>query len=166
MISAQDLLSHAEDLVLSKRPGALPHVNLRRAISAAYYGLFHQLLADAADSLVGKTRRTEPAYGIVYRAFEHRRMRDRASRAINLSDKLRASLGIQTFSSSIREGAAAFVELQTERHKADYDPAYRPSLETARAQIGVARDAIADFARAPKGEYQLFLLLLLFEPRD
>ncbi len=166
MISARDLLAHAEDLVSLGRPGALPHVNLRRAISAAYYGLFHQLLTDAADSLVGRTKRSEPAYSIVYRAFEHRRMRDRASRAINLSEKLRASLGIATFSPSIREGATAFVALQTERHRADYDPAYRPSLETARAQINIARDALADFASAAKSEYQLFLLLLLFDPRD
>lgn len=166
MISAQDLLTHAEELLTSGRRGAPLQVNLRRAISAAYYGLFHHLLTDATDGLVGRTKRTEPAYGIVYRAFEHKRMKDRAGRAINLSPKAASTLGITAFSDLLRNGAATFVALQAERHKADYDPNYRPSLETARAQIEAARDAIADFSAAPKPEYQLFLVTLLFEPRD
>ena len=166
MISAQDLLTHAEDLLTSGRRGAPLQVNLRRAISAAYYGLFHHLLTDATDGLVGRTKRTEPAYGIVYRAFEHGQMKDRAGRAINLSPKTASTLGIGAFSDLVRNGAATFVALQAERHKADYDPNYRPSLETARAQIEAARDAIANFSAAPTPEYQLFLVMLLFKPRD
>lgn len=166
MISAQDLLTHAEELLTPGRRGAPLQVNLRRAISAAYYGLFHHLLTDATDGLVGRTKRADAAYSIVYRAFEHRRMRDRATRAINLSPKVAGSLGITAFSDLVRNGAAAFVALQAERHKADYDPNYRPRLETARAQIEAARNAVADFSGAAKPEYQLFLLMLLFEPRD
>jgi hypothetical protein len=166
MISAQDLLTHAEDLLAAGRRGAPLQMNLRRAISAAYYGVFHHLLADAADSLVGKTKRAEPGYGIVYRAFEHGRMRDRAGRAINLSDKIANRLGLAAFSNPVRNGATAFVALQAERHKADYDPHYRPSLDTARAQVEAARGAIANFSAADKAEYQLFLIMLLFEPRD
>jgi hypothetical protein len=166
MISPQDLLAHADELLAPGRRGAPLQVSLRRAISASYYGLFHQLLTDATDSLAGKTKRAEPAYGIVYRAFEHGRMRDRASRAINLSPRTAARLGIIAFSDTLRNGAATFVALQAERHKADYDPHYRPSLETARAQIEAARNAIANFAAADKAEYQLFLIMLLFELRD
>jgi hypothetical protein len=166
MIAAQDLLTHAEELLASGRRGQLTHVSLRRSISAAYYALFHQLLADAADALVGKTKRAEPAYGIVYRAFEHRRMRERANRAINLSPKLANTLGVKNFSDEIRDGASAFIALQAERHRADYDPSYKPSLDIARAQIAIARDAIDDFSNVAKGEYQLFLLMLLFDPRE
>lgn len=128
MISAQDFLTHASELLSSGRRGAVPQVSLRRAISAAYYGLFHYLLADAADGLVGKTKRTDPSYGIVYRAFEHGRMRDRAGRAINLPVKAARTLGISAFSDHVRNGAAIFVALQIERHKADYDPNFRPNL--------------------------------------
>lgn len=166
MISAQDLLTHAEDLLSTGRRGAPPHINLRRAISAAYYSVFHQLLSDATDSLMGKTRRTDASYALVYRSFEHRKMRDRASRAINLPKKLGSSLGISAFSTPIRNGAAAFVALQAERHRADYDPNYRPSLANARVQISLARDAIAEFSNVARDEYQLFLIMLLFEPRD
>jgi hypothetical protein len=116
--------------------------------------------------LVGKTKRAEPGYAIVYRAFEHGRMRDRAGRAINLSDKIANRLGLAAFSNPVRNGATAFVALQAERHKADYDPHYRPSLDTARAQVEAARGAIANFSAADKAEYQLFLIMLLFEPRD
>lgn len=166
MIAPQDLLTHAEELLTPGRRGAPLQVNLRRAISASYYALFHQLLADATDSLVGRTKRAEPPYGIVYRAFEHGRMRDRATRAINLSARSATRLGIAAFSDTLRNGAAIFVALQAERHKADYDPHYRPSLETARAQIEAARNAIGNFAAADKAEYQLLLILLLFELRD
>jgi hypothetical protein len=166
MISAQDLLSHAEELLDSGRSGARSQVNRRRAISAAYYGLFHYLLADA---LVGKTKRAEPAYALVYRAFEHGKMRNRAEQATKPQSKIAKALpsfGIAAFSDHIRTGAAGFVDLQAERHKADYDPRYRPSLEVAQAQIDAARRAIENFTNAEKSEYQLFLLILLFEPRD
>lgn len=93
-------------------------------------------------------------------------MRDRASRAINLPKKLGSSLGISAFSTPIRNGAAAFVALQAERHRADYDPNYRPSLANARVQISLARDAIAEFSNVARDEYQLFVIMLLFEPRD
>lgn len=169
MITAQDLLSHAEDLLNLGRRGAHAQVNLRRAISAAYYGLFHYLLADAADTLVGKTKRSEPAYALVYRAFEHGKMRSRAEQATKPQSKIAKALpsfGIAAFSDHIRKGAAGFVDLQAERHKADYDPRYRPSLEAAQAQIDAARRAIENFTNAEKAEYQLFLLILLFEPRD
>lgn len=169
MISAQDLLSHAEDLLNVGRRGAPSQVSLRRAISAAYYGLFHYLLADAADTLVGKTKRAEPAYALVYRAFEHGKMRSRAEQAARPQSELARALpsfGLSAFSDEIRKGATAFVGLQIERHKADYDPRYRPRLETAQAQIDAARRAIERFSSADKSEYQLFLLMLLFEPRD
>ena len=169
MISAQDLLSHAEELLGLGRRGAPSHVNLRRAISAAYYGLFHQLLGDAADTLVGKTKRSEPAYALVYRAFEHGKMRSRAEQATKPQSKIARALpsyGIASFSDHIRKGAAGFVDLQAERHRADYDPRYKPSLETAQAHVDGARRAIESFSQADKAEYQLFLLMLLFEPRD
>ena len=93
-------------------------------------------------------------------------MRERALRSINLSQKATAKLRIDAFSDGLRNAAATFVTLQVERHKADYDPHYRPSLDTARAQIAAARNAIEKFAAADKGEYQLFLAMLLFELRD
>lgn len=166
MISAHDLLMHADDLVSAGRRGTAQHISLRRAVSAAYYGLFHYLLTDATDGLIGKTKRSNAAYSLIYRSFEHRKMRDRATRAINLPQKLRASLGIANFSMPIRYGAAAFVQLQAERHRADYDPNYKLSADTARTQISLARDAITAFSTAAKEEYELFLVLLLFDPRD
>ena len=169
MISSDGLLFHAEELLDPGRGGTPSEIDLRRAISAAYYGLFHYLLTEAADTLVGKAKRSEPAYALVYRAFEHSKMRSRAEQATRPQSKITKSLpsfGIAAFSQEIRQGATAFVGLQIERHKADYDPRYKPDLETAKAQIDAARRAIEAFSRADRSEYQLFLLILLFEPRD
>jgi hypothetical protein len=169
MISAKDLLSHADQLLETKGKGAPAQVNLRRAVSASYYALFHNLLTDAADALVGKTKRPEPAYALVYRAFEHSKMRQRAEQAINPGSKLSKSLprfGIPKFSEHIRRGATAFVDLRLERHRADYDPRYKLVLETAKAQVDAARTAIDNFSKASEPEYRLFLLMLLFDPRD
>lgn len=169
MIGAQELLLHAQRLLDSGRPSDPSETDIRRAISAAYYSLFHYLLTDAADGLLGKTKRSEPAYALVYRAFEHSKMKSRAAQAARPQSKIAKALpsfGISSFSDSIRNGAVAFVALQAERHKADYDPRYHPSIESAQAQIDAARQAIATFSQADRAEYQLFLLMLLFEPRD
>jgi uncharacterized protein (UPF0332 family) len=169
MINADDLLSHADALLVSKGKGAPSQVNLRRAVSAAYYALFHRLLADSADRLVGRTKCNEATYALVYRAFEHSKMRQRAEQAINPNSKIYKNLprfGLADFSDHVRKGATAFVDLQIERHKADYDPRHKLTLETAKAQVGAARTAIANFSRASESEYALFLLILLFDPRD
>jgi hypothetical protein len=69
----RDLLGQAEHLVEldPKRP---KQANLRRAVSSAYYALFHLLVEEAAASLVvdRDLRR------LVRRAFDHAEMKDAA----------------------------------------------------------------------------------------
>ena len=48
--------------------------SLRRAVSTAYYALFHCLAAHAADRFVGAGD-TSAAYTMVYRSLDHTRMR-------------------------------------------------------------------------------------------
>lgn len=56
-----DLLEAARILALADEQGAPRQANLRRALSTAYYALFHCLARCAADTVVGalKARRSE-----------------------------------------------------------------------------------------------------------
>jgi uncharacterized protein (UPF0332 family) len=51
--------------------GALRQVDIRRAISAAYYGLFHATMAAAADLVVGANKRSGNHYALAYRKTDH-----------------------------------------------------------------------------------------------
>jgi hypothetical protein len=61
----EDLFEQAD--VLLARGG---QADLRRAISAAYYGLFHFALTEAADMVVGKEHRSSARYSLVYRSID------------------------------------------------------------------------------------------------
>ena len=52
---------------------------LRRAVSTAYYAMFHCLAASAADLFIGTVR--NPAWHRIYRALEHGRTERVSARA-------------------------------------------------------------------------------------
>jgi hypothetical protein len=49
--------------------------DLRRAVSAAYYGVFHFTLRALADWIVGQANRSTNRYGLVYRSVDHKVLR-------------------------------------------------------------------------------------------
>jgi uncharacterized protein (UPF0332 family) len=142
--------------------GAPQQARLRKGISAAYYALFHRLVAGATDLLVGANARGSQRYSIVYRSFEHRRMAE-VCRQVH-SGRARAEDG-DIFDARIRECANAFVELQENRHEADYEPSRRISLFDAKAAVSKARDAISTLENSPEDQRMLFLTPLHFKPR-
>lgn len=117
---ADDLLDQARHL--ATRDSTKPRqANLRRAISTAYYALFHLLVADAVQRLSPKT---PPALAPrIARAFAHSEMKQvcRSIIAGNPSEILQ-ELQPTGFSSGLRFVAKWFVVLQQARHRADYDP--------------------------------------------
>jgi hypothetical protein len=50
-------------------PAADRQADFRRAISAAYYGLFHAVLSAAADLFIGAGNRSTGRYELVYRVL-------------------------------------------------------------------------------------------------
>ena len=112
---AQDLLQQADHL--ASYEGANPsQASLRRAVSTAYYALFHLLTEEAALRWSGSS---EARTG-VERAFQHGPMK-------NTSMQFRKKIWEdwhgdgRAIPSAIQEIAAAFVNLQEERQAADYD---------------------------------------------
>ena len=156
MIDANQLLVVAEELATSRGRGAPQQAKLRRAISSAYYALFHHLVESSTDLLVNRKNRGTERYALVYRSFEHRRMADTCKRFS--SDGSRSQL--------TRRCATLFVELQTDRHDADYDPDKKLTLSEAKTAIIKARTAMMMLGLDVERERFLFLTALLFKPRS
>lgn len=102
-----DLLDIAEHLA-RQDAGRPRQASLRRAISSAYYALFHALASLCADTLVG-SRRDWEFFSPIYRTLDHTRSKD-------------------VFKQLSRHGGdtgligGTFIQLQQHRHMADYDP--------------------------------------------
>lgn len=139
-----DLLEQADQLAKldPKRP---KQANLRRAVSATYYAMFH-LLASEASALYALE------FGMaarINRTFTHAEMRKASSMIAN--DKLPRSLqpaaGGYSTPTDLKAVTAAFVTLQQARHEADYDLARTFRRQEALNYVGTARQALEAWDR-------------------
>jgi uncharacterized protein (UPF0332 family) len=106
VINPEHLFEQADELI--NATGAR-QANLKRAISAAYYGLFHAALAGAADLVVGVTKRSTVQYELVYRSIDHARLRDMCNQAVNPSPKYFPYVPAGGFCQEIKTFAASLV---------------------------------------------------------
>ena len=107
-MNPRDLIQTACRLTESA-PAQPTQADLRRAVSTAYYALFHCLAAAAADLPTG-ARPVSPEWHQVYRALEHGKARSAC----------RQQAAMRTFPKEIRSFAEAFDALQKARQQADY----------------------------------------------
>lgn len=140
------MLSHAADLLLrSVSARAVPsesETDGRRAVSAAYYAVFHLLATEGADNcappgVVGLRER-------VTRAFDHGQMRrvcDLFSRGSWGSVPALKALVTLPLSPDLAQVAEAFVMLQDARHASDYDLGSTLAHRDAVRFVGLAIDA-------------------------
>lgn len=131
-----DLIEHAVFLSELNLPNEPKQVDLRRAVSAAYYGLFHLLTTEAAQNWKNANQRDRFA-----RVFDHSRMKACSSKVA--SRPLPTDPGAMLVSQGLRLVADSFVKLQQARHTADYDNSKVWSRTQVREMIALARDAIA-----------------------
>ena len=112
------LLAQARHL-LRKEPCRPKQASLRRAVSAAYYALFHLLVHESSKRLISGAAHAR-LRALTARAFAHGTMK-RASRVFasgGLPPNLPAVLP-QGAPPEIRKIAAVFVNLQQARHGVD-----------------------------------------------
>ena len=128
---AEDLLEQAYHLARRERT-KLKQASLRRAVSTAYYALFHLLIRDAVLNWKRNDQRAALA-----RAFEHGPMK-KASQKI-ITGKFPGSPPSTV--ARLQEVAKAFVELQEGRHVADYDSSTYWSRTDALKAVDRARAA-------------------------
>jgi uncharacterized protein (UPF0332 family) len=167
-MNPEHLFEQAETLIQAPAAGRPRQVDLRRGVSAAYYALFHAILATAADLVVGTTNRSTILYELVYRSIDHRALRELCTEVgkTTLTKKYAPYAPSNGFGSNIEAFAAAFVQLQIKRHEADYNPLVRITTSDAARTIQTARAALARFNRASSTRRRAFLTLLMFPPRN
>jgi len=149
---ADDLLEQSRHLA-NREPKRPRQASLRRAISTAYYALFHLLTTAAVSNWKNVWQRP-----VLARAFEHRRMNDACSRARHKEFPNPKDASVR----HLKGVAKTFGDLQQHRHTADYDNSKKWTRTEVLAQIESAQaafdswDVIADERIA-----QDFLLQLL-----
>lgn len=147
----------ARDLVGAGQRGRPRETNLRRAVSTAYYAMFHCLAACCADMLVGGAGadRSEPAWRQAYRALEHGTVRQRC----------RAST-IRAFPYGVQKFALVFADMQQKRQRADYAPEVPFTKSLVLQDIVAAAEAIEVFHRTPAKDRRAFAVYVLLNLRN
>jgi uncharacterized protein (UPF0332 family) len=151
---SDDLLVTARRLAKAS-PKKPRQADLKRAVSTAYYALFHAMAKNAADMVAGTgANKAEKAWAQVYRAMDH-------GFAKNACKEV-AKLG---FPSAIVTCADEFVTLQEARHRADYDPVHRLTRAEALTLVARAEAAIKLLKAATLKDRRAFAVQLLLKKR-
>jgi uncharacterized protein (UPF0332 family) len=154
-----DLLQQAVQLV-HKEPKNPKQASLRRAVSTLYYALFHLLIS---ESVANWNRRDVRAS--LGRAFDHAPMRGASNRVLNSQSFPFIGENPVTVS-KLRLVATAFVQLQDQRHTADYDNTTFWTRSEALEQVKIAEQAFVTW-RAIRNEQiaQAYLVSFLVKNR-
>jgi len=131
--------------------------DLKRAMSTAYYAVFHQLCWNTADTFIGgqSAQRSTPAWRQAYRSVDHGLAKGQCRNT--------AKMGL--FPQAIQDVANAFVELQIERHSADYDPLHRLVRSEVKTEIDRAEQVIKDFRTVPIRDRRAFAAWITLKSR-
>jgi hypothetical protein len=166
-LNPDHLLEQADQLIATPGPGAPKQADLRRAISTAYYALFHAIATATADDFAGKTNQQTARYGLVYRSVGHRALRDLSDdvQKQNLPARYSALEPPGGFGTDMIAVATALSDLQEKRHSADYDPLFRVRASDATLAIVTARTALRRFRSANAQKPKAFISLIVFKPR-
>jgi uncharacterized protein (UPF0332 family) len=149
MAFADDLLRDARHL--AGRGGKHPkQSSLRRAVSTAYYALFHLLIADFVRNWKIKDQRSR-----LGRMFEHRKM---------LNAKFQGRQG-GSIEADLKKVVEAFALLQDERHSADYDFELIWARSEVASTLEVAGEAFLAWKKIRKDKLAQDHLLTMFGAR-
>lgn len=136
--------------------GRPQQARLRRAISTAYYAMFHALAESNSNTLIGSTRdlRNSVEWTRTYRALDHGRARNQ----MNSSE-------ISQFPVRMLDFAYTFVDLQRQRHDADYNPHATFTRSDTFSAIGRAEDAIQGLIEGSTRKRRALAAMVLFATR-
>jgi hypothetical protein len=164
MSLADELLVQAQFLA-SLDPHSPTQANLRRAVSSAYYAVFHLFSAEVAAQIVssgpsGLRERTQRAlnHATMYKAAAS--FSQSGARPANLPADIVLSGPLSPELVSIAQG---FKLLQDERHAADYNVNQRFDRISVLALVQTAEDIFDDWRKEKtSGNAPIFLASLMF----
>ena len=162
-MNPDDLLDIAESLAsgrIGSQRGRPRQAELRKALSAAYYALFHVLASNCADLLVGSrsSTRTRQAWRQTYRALDHRQVKSQCT-------ERRPKHILARFPQEIQDFAEQIVRMQRIRHLADYDPFEHLSRSAVSQLIEETKTVIAEFREVGRDHRRAFAVFVLFNLR-
>lgn len=163
MLDPAELLAVAGLLSAPRAQKPPSQAQLRRAVSTAYYALFHKVLQAAAERFVGLHQQNSGAYNILYRSFDHGYMKKVCDdlQLSTLKDRTKIQLHRSSISQDARDFAGSFPALQEVRHAADYDPTAQFLRSVVVSLVDGAAVAVAAFDRMPPDEKADILALLM-----
>lgn len=131
--------------------------HLKRAVSAAYYAMFHAVCASAAELLPDASAdpATTDAWLQAYRGPEHTHVRNQCRNA-----------GLMVrFPPEIRNFAQNIVQIQSHRNQADYNPRFDFSLTDVSEIIDDAERVINQLSSASAAIRRAFAITVLLRNR-
>lgn len=160
------LIEHAEGVLASNATGRPRAVWLRRAVSSAYYALFHAICLEGARTLLPHGSQQQQL--VIARAFGHREVKDCCSwiagRQGGIHQRVRPV--VDDLKNSPLVGlASAFCDLQEARHRADYDHMSPFTKAAVAGHIEDARKAMGDLDRSTDHYRHAFYTLLALKCR-
>lgn len=155
MIDPSELLGTCRKLVPAAADPPPSEADLRRAISTAYYAVFHTLAASNAELIAGQPQSNVSSYAWerVYRRLDHGRAQNNLRAVLNLLSPPGAFF------------ARTFIELQGMRREADYDPNFSITRTRTLNTIAEAETAIRNFAQLTQEERRLLVAQSMFDRR-
>jgi uncharacterized protein (UPF0332 family) len=158
MSLASDLLDQASTLA-SMDPMKPKQASLRRAISEAYYSIFH-LLIDEAARRISTNAALQP---YIARSFDHKNLKEAANKIIAYSSPQPPWPGplLSTpIEAELVRVCNAFVDLQSLRHQADYNIAKAFMRADVVIEVSRAKAAHQDWAQTRTSDNVTVFLLL------
>ncbi len=132
---ADDLLELSRELLV-REAGRPKQASLRRAVSTAYYAVFHALTHECINQTVGWSFKSQAYWEVVaplYRAVDH-------ASAKKLFVRL---IGDASSTPELKQLGRSFVDLQDQRLLADYHPKPQFARGTASQLVAQAETAVA-----------------------
>lgn len=155
-----ELLQQAKELV-HKDPKNPTQADLRRSVSSAYYALFHLLIFEACLNWTNDVSRPGLA-----RMFDHGVMKNVSKKVIDASKTPYAGED-PTIVDKLRSFAGLFVQLQEQRHEADYNIKDEWTFTQSLKEVFAASRAHATWKEIRTEKIsQDFLVSLLIRPRN
>jgi hypothetical protein len=120
--------------------------------------MFHALARSCADLLIGGSgsKRSRPAWRQVYRALDHGTAKSACSNETIIAK----------FPREIQDFSNAFVQLQSKRHRADYDPDATMHKSVVLADIAGVETVIKELSNVPLKHRRAFAAWVTFRKRN